>query len=28
LEGNEDFYYGRLISHIGRHVDLIKLNEE
>jgi len=28
LEENEEFYYERLISHIGRHLDLIKLNEE
>lgn len=28
LEENEELYNGRLISHIGRHLDLIKLYEE
>jgi tagaturonate epimerase len=28
LEENEEHYYGRLISHIGRHLDLINLIEE
>lgn len=28
LEENEEFYNERLISHIGRHLDLIQLNEE
>lgn len=27
LNDNEEHFYGRLISHIGRHLDLLRLNE-